>query len=40
MYLIGVITKVIQRNNFEMLKIIYSFEIYASVVNLFSNAMS
>jgi hypothetical protein len=29
--MIRVITKVIQRNNFELLKIIYSFEIYASL---------
>jgi hypothetical protein len=28
--MIGVITKVIQRNNFELLQVIYSFEIYAS----------
>ena len=31
MYMIGVITKVIQRNNFELLKIVYKFEIYASL---------
>jgi hypothetical protein len=29
--MIGVITKVIQRNNFELLQIIYNFEIYASL---------
>jgi hypothetical protein len=31
MYMIGVITKVIQRNDFEQLLIIYTFEIYASL---------
>jgi hypothetical protein len=30
MYMIGVVTKVIQRNKFELLYIVYKFEIYAS----------